>query len=72
MMISDNTKTFFKCFAVVLCLLATIIVAASVWNTPTAGIIDVCAIITLASSIVHVVKFTKEFTKEDRRDDSIT
>lgn len=59
----DRTKTFFRCFAVVVCLLATIIVAANAWNNPdTSGVVNACAFITLAGSIVGVVKFTKDFT----------
>lgn len=59
----DRTKTFFRCFAVVVCLLATIIVAANVWNSPdTSGVVNACALITLVGSIVGVVRFTKDFT----------
>ena len=66
----DKTKTFLLCALMVIWVLATVITVAYTWNNCETGFVNACALIALIGSIVHVVRFTKEFTKEDRRDDS--
>ena len=58
---SDKTKTFLLCALIVVWVLATIIVVARIWNTNVNAFLNVCGLITLAGSIVGLVRFTKKF-----------